>query len=870
MLRAALADRYRIERELGHGGMATVYLAHDIRHSRRVALKVLRPELAAVIGAERFLAEIRTTANLQHPHILPLHDSGETDSYLFYVMPYVEGESLRARLLREKQLPVLEAVRIATEMASALDYAHRHGVIHRDIKPENILLHESQALVADFGIALAVSNAGSSRMTETGLSLGTPQYMSPEQALGERDITARSDVYALGVVLYEMLSGEPPFTGPTPNAVVAKLLSDQPASLRRHRHTIPERVELAVLTALEKLPADRFTSAAEFAEALVSDQTHRRRSGNVLRRDPVITTRRFAASKLLWFGALALAGFGAAAAWLRVGGARGDSDPPVRFAVYLPGTARLSGSNPAPVFSRDGQYLVLPGVQNSARNLFLVPMSTGEPRLIPGTTNACCAAFSPDGRWLAFQARGKLMKVSLDGGSPIVLADAEGVGVAWGRDGTIIYNRKYNTGLWRISESGGVPDTLTSPGTEKGELGHWWPQFLPGGHAVLFTAYGGSVEQARIEVVSLKTGQRKTVLEGGSFGRYVSGGRLFYFRSGNVMAVPFSPSRREVKGAPVPVLQHVAVDRLNAVPLFTTSETGAMAWVPDSLYLAPRVLVWLNRAGRESPALADPGVYSDPRLSPDGQRVALTVEEETPDIWVLNLTSRIRTRLTRGPGVERYPLWTPDGRRVIYQAENGAFDVFSRSADASDTATLLISTRFDKYPFSMSPDGRQLVLMEDSLPERILIIQPELGRKAVVFAPVDFAQQAPMMSPDGRWLAFASNESGKLQMVIVPYGRPGSRRQVTQAGLSQAAYYPWIRWSANSKELFYATGDSLMTVPFESRTGVTATPRLILRGPYEFGDIAPDGQRFLAIKYLDQAAPRRFNVVLNWPELGTK
>src|SRR6266508_1034844 len=249
--------------------MATVYLAQDLKNHRQVAVKVLRPELAAVIGAGRFLAEIRTTANLQHPHILPLHDSGEAGSFLYYVMPFVEGESLRDRLRREKQLPIPDAVRIATEVASALDYAHRHNVIHRDIKPENILLHDGSALVADFGIALAVSTAGGgTRMTETGLSLGTPHYMSPEQAMGERDITARSDVYALGAVLYEMLTGDPPFTGNTAQAVVARVVTESPRPLVPQRHTIPRHVEAAVLTALEKLPADRFNTAAEFAEAL--------------------------------------------------------------------------------------------------------------------------------------------------------------------------------------------------------------------------------------------------------------------------------------------------------------------------------------------------------------------------------------------------------------------------------------------------------------------------------------------------------------------------------------------------------------------------------------------------------------------------
>jgi eukaryotic-like serine/threonine-protein kinase len=269
-LKDALADRYRVERELGTGGMATVYLAHDIKHDRDVAIKVLHPDLGAALGGERFLSEIRTTARLQHPHILPLLDSGEADGLLYYVMPLVTGETLRTRMQREHQLPIPEAVRIAREVASALDYAHRHGVVHRDIKPENILLHDGQAIVADFGIALAVQSASAHRITQTGLSLGTPQYMSPEQAMGEKSIDARSDVYALGAVLYEMLAGDAPFSGSSVQAIVAKVLTERPTALHTLRDTVPKHLEEAVFTALAKLPADRFASAAEFATALSS------------------------------------------------------------------------------------------------------------------------------------------------------------------------------------------------------------------------------------------------------------------------------------------------------------------------------------------------------------------------------------------------------------------------------------------------------------------------------------------------------------------------------------------------------------------------------------------------------------------------
>jgi len=269
-LSAALASRYRIERELGSGGMATVYLAHDLKHERDVAIKVLHPDLGAALGGERFLTEIRTTARLQHPHILPLLDSGEADTLLYYIMPLVRGETLRARLERERQLPIADALRIAREVAEALQHAHAQGIIHRDIKPENILLQDGHALVADFGIALAVQQAGGQRMTQTGLSLGTPQYMSPEQTMGERTIDARSDIYALGAVTYEMLAGDAPFTGNSVQAIVANVQSSEPERLSVVRTTVPPHVEHAVLTALAKLPADRFASVEEFADALAN------------------------------------------------------------------------------------------------------------------------------------------------------------------------------------------------------------------------------------------------------------------------------------------------------------------------------------------------------------------------------------------------------------------------------------------------------------------------------------------------------------------------------------------------------------------------------------------------------------------------
>ncbi len=401
-LATALADRYRLERELGAGGMATVYLAHDLKHDRDVAIKVLHPDLGAALGGERFLSEIRTTARLQHPHILPLLDSGEANGLLYYVMPLVTGETLRARLERERQLPIADAVRIAREVASALDYAHRQNVIHRDIKPENILLHDGSALVADFGIALAVQSAGGQRMTQTGLSLGTPQYMSPEQAMGERTIDARSDIYALGAVTYEMLAGDAPFLGSNVQAIVAKVLSEKPTPLHTLRDTVPEHIEVAVLTALAKLPADRFASAAEFATALVASTSTTTVSGARRATPPSRAAR--VARIAPWALTVALAA-ALAVVYARQSGTGASNNAPSRQQVTLwqyqmpspldAGATRLG--NEAAI-APDGSAIVFTDSTPAGRILMRKARDATDASPIPGTEGGIAPFYSPDGK----------------------------------------------------------------------------------------------------------------------------------------------------------------------------------------------------------------------------------------------------------------------------------------------------------------------------------------------------------------------------------------------------------------------------------------------------------------------------------------
>ena len=446
-LNAALEGRYRIDRELGEGGMAMVYLADDLRHERKVALKVLKPELAAVVGADRFLAEIKTTANLQHPHILPLFDSGEADSFLFYVMPYVEGESIRELITKEKQLGVKDALSITRKVSDALDYAHEHGVVHRDIKPGNVLLSErGEPLVADFGIALAVAQAGGGRITETGLSLGTPHYMSPEQATGDRDVDARSDVYALGCVLYEMLSGRPPFSASTAQGVLVQILTTDPPSITGLRRTVPLHVEGVLARALEKLPADRFKSAAEFTRAL-DDETFvyaprpmATDPGRPAVQAPAPVQEVAAPKKGRDFRLIAAVGVAAVmtgiAAWgwlqpepevntIRVS----TSDPAVKFPP---------GSGERLAISRDGSMIAVATSEAGVDGLLIRRADERNFGVISGTEGATTPTFSPDGQWLAFSAGGEIKRVEVEGG-PVLPIAAGAVGAHWGTDDKLVF-----------------------------------------------------------------------------------------------------------------------------------------------------------------------------------------------------------------------------------------------------------------------------------------------------------------------------------------------------------------------------------------------------------------------------------------------
>ncbi|MEP6999220.1 MAG: protein kinase [bacterium] len=874
-LQTAVRDRYLIGPVLGEGGMATVYRAEDLRHHRQVALKLLKPELGALLGGERFLAEIRVTANLQHPHLLPLFDSGEAKGLLYYVMPLVEGASLRARLDRERQLPVAEAVRIAVEVAGALDYAHRHGVIHRDLKPENILLHDGQALVADFGIALAVSRAGGERVTQTGMALGTPQYMSPEQAAAERTIDGRSDIYALGAVLYEMLTGEPPHTGATMQAVIARVLTQTPPSARTVRPSIPQHVAEALDRALAKVPADRFDTAQQFAQALTAQSVDvgsgaRGADASVLR----VNARKRRVT--VGVGALVLmaASSGATLAWSR----RGVADAHV---VRLLMKAPPDAVSPATIVP-DGSQLVYVGMSQGKRVLFIRPIDDFRATPIPGTENAIKPFISPDGKSVGYFATDdKIRRVSLSGGVPTVVASAFRLGNAtWGGDGedVIVTDFEKLGVLTWVRPSDGTTGMLTALDTARGEKAHYAPVAMPDGKSVVFRVEvrargtgGHEGELALVSVADAKAGPAPVTLLGIK-GRVAVGfveGWLIYEGAdpSTLMAVRLDLGKRRVEGTPTVVLQDVA-----GITAAHLARNGTLVYSHSSSSDNEAMLV--DSAG-VSKSLAEGmshGPYMNPRLSPDGHRLAIQgTSPEGSDLWIHDLASGTATRLTN-TGAALSPAWAPDGKRVIYVSiAAGQSALMSQPLDGS-AATLLFRAPAIVVSQGVTPDGRTLVFQRQI--NNVWSIWKTELEGAHTFVPVvheEFDNYMPALSPDATRLAYVSTSSGHHEIYVRTFPESGPPAQVSQEGGTEPA------WSRDGRRLYYRNGNQLLGVEIGAAgpsVGISARSALFRRtfeGEMPHANFVPtaDG-RFIMIGASAGATPDVV-VVLGWlTELRTR
>ena len=857
-LRASLADRYRIERELGQGGMATVYLAEDLKHKRHVALKVLKPELAAVLGAERFVQEITTTAALQHPHILPLFDSGTADGFLFYVMPFIQGETLRAKLDRETQLGIDEAVKITVEVADALDYAHRNGVIHRDIKPENILLHDGRPMVADFGIALALSAAAGGRMTETGMSLGTPHYMSPEQATAAKEITARSDVYSLASVLYEMLTGNPPHVGASAQQIIMKIVTEEAAPVASVRKAVPTNVAAALAKALEKLPADRFDSAKAFAEALGNPGFQTATTAMMGAGGTLVDGGRW---RRIALGAGAIAAVCAGLAlwgWFR----SGPKLPVLRYNMALPAGEQLAQTRGQRIaLSPDGSRLVYVGPGPDGTQLWSRSRDQLHGVSIPGTDRASTPFFSPDGSRVGYlvEQGARMQVVGFQGAPPITVADSAlgADGATWSDDGFIYYDGITSggtTGLVRVRPDGGRrSEQVTTVDTAGGEVDHYWPVALPKQRGVLFTIQKRNPREASdVAVLDLETMQRHTLVQGLT-ARYSTSGHLLYVTAvGDLMAVPFDLGRLQVSGEPFAVTSGIARREFGAVDL-TLSASGTLLYQFGGREVTAYEPVYVGRDGSET--VIDSSLTGDIRtlaLAPDGRQLALSIfgggDEQ---VWVKQLPNGPLTKLTFEGAQSFRPVWSPDGRYVGFISNSaGTIAMYRKRADGSSEAEL-VAAHPDRpvWDGSWSRDGRWVVYR--TTPQDIFARGPAPDTSTVPLLTASYNEAMPRLSPDGRWLAYTSDESGSAEVYVRPFPSTQSARwQVSTAGGGDP------RWAHSGRELFYWGFDGRLVSVEVLPGGTFATGRRtsLFDGSKYFGsssswDITPDDRRFILIRF---------------------
>jgi serine/threonine-protein kinase len=864
-LTAALVDRYRIQRELGQGGMAVVYLAEDFRHGRQVAIKVLHPELSAVLGGDRFLAEIKVTASLQHPHILGLIDSGDADGLLYYVMPYVAGESLRVRLARERQLPVEEALRLSREVASALDYAHRKGVVHRDIKPENILLQDGAALVADFGIALAVHQAGGSRMTQTGMSLGTPAYMSPEQAMGEREIGPRSDVYALGAMTYEMLAGEPPFTGPNSQAIVAKVLTEPPPPLRPKRPTVPPAAEAAILTALQKLPADRWGSAHEFSDALAGAGAQRSQPVPTV---PIPAARASRAPRrgyLAWAGWVMAALGAGVAAWALL---RPRPElPPSRLAILVPGLGGSGASSSLRhiAFLPGGEGVVYSVVgSGGALQLMRHNLDTESGSAIQGAVGMGSPLVSPDGRWLVGTqgVTRQVLRVPLDGGAPELVAPGlPGTDGAFAPDGSLWYSGE--GALGQVVGDSLVPRIR---GRQFRLL-----QILSDGRTALTVRTRVGNASGPVVLVDLKRGTEATLLSTPVIEARVTQGILVWVTGGGAMqAAPLDRSGARLTSGPVTIATNVAVTG-QAIAQLAVADNGNLAYIPQE----PASLVFVDRTGASRLVTSERRNFHHPLFSPDGRRHSLDFNSvEGRNVWILDLGDGTFSRATFDRDGHD-ATWTPDGRFLTYivpVARPGGGGVTlvllrKRPGSAEPPDTLLASPALS-YTGVWLKDGSALVTTASNLrqdPRRPDSAQTSTGSDAAIIrnggkGPLEplvasrFDENHVGVSPDGRWISFVSDQSGREEVYVRDLKGERDQVLVSVDGGSEPV------WSPDGRALFYRetkpenpflVAAQIATTP---ALGVTARKRLFPIGdivstaPHANYDVSPDGKTFVMVR----------------------
>jgi serine/threonine-protein kinase len=905
---------YEIGAAIGAGGMGEVYKARDTRLDRAVAIKVLPESLASDPQfRERFDREARAISQLSHPHICTLYDVGEDAGTAFLVMEYLEGETLEQRL-KKRAVPLDEALQIAIQIADALSVAHRRGIIHRDLKPGNVMLTKSGAKLLDFGLAKSSGGDGSAaglsmlpttpaNLTAQGAILGTFQYMAPEQLEGQ-DADARSDVFAFGALLYELVSGRKAFEGRSRASLIAAILEHDPPPLASLQPLAPASLDHIVAKCLAKNPDDRWQSARD-----VTTELKWLVSRNETRPAPTppAAGRSTRAVRAPIVVAVAVAiGFAAVASAVVVKQlSDGSSREVVRSIVTtvpadhllaLPTDATTNEGRPSRTsmaWSPDAQSIVFSASMGGRQQLYVRALNQLEAMPIAGTEGASNPFFSPDGQWIGFAAERALRKVAVSGGPATTIVVVPGTmwmyGASWGDDGSIVYALERG-GLWRVSAAGGTPERLTKPDMKKGELSHLLPQVLPGSRAVLFTVTHTPFpkwDDTEVVVHELATGSRRVLLKAAADGRYVASGHVVYLQRGTLMAAPFDLGSLKATGEGISVVAGVmqSANTTNAMfdsgaGQFAISAGGSLLYVPGGIFPDPeRAVVWVSRTGAEEPLTMPVRAYASPRLSPDGTRVTLWTQGDR-NVWIYDLARRSLTRVNVD-GRNARGIWAPDGNRIAFSSTVGGPEenVYVVSADGSGSPDRLVTCDCQSAAASWTPDGRAIVSVEwNETNYDIVLIDVAEGHRRTPLLHGKAEEQYPDISPDGRWIAYVSNESGKNEVYVQPFPDLGPRHQISTDGGTAPA------WSRDGRELFYTTTETfggqatltrMMAVAVATAPRFAAsTPRILFEGRYGATgmvrpyDVSLDGQRFLMVKQKDRAPVYASQMILvqNWLE----
>jgi serine/threonine-protein kinase len=882
-----MVSHYRILEEVGRGGMGVVYRAHDTRLERDVALKFLPAHLSASEQDKaRFIQEAKAAATLDHPNICTIHSIEEHDHQLFIVMQFVDGQLLRDRM---STLSLKQAMEIGIQVAEGLAAAHDKGVVHRDIKPENIMVRKDGiAQIMDFGLAKL---KGISRLTQEGSTVGTAGYMSPEQIQGQ-DADHRSDIFSLGVLLYEMMTGQLPFKGVHETAMAYEIVNVDATPMAVVKPEIDPELDRIVLECLEKDPGERFQSTAEIAKELrryKRESSRQRTTRTIAARQfekpptggpsqaspPVSSTWK----RFLWPAISAILAVAFAAALFTRPDGQANDVPVMMFPVNLPLRSPLVLGAASLAIAPDGKHIAYLAADQSTGNaggtnisaqLYLRPLADLTAKPMAGSEGASDPFFSADGQWVGFFVSGKLKKVSIFGGAAQEICTVDGFmrGACWDENDMIWFGH-LNSTILRVPASGGTPEPVTIIDTVRGEISHRFPQILPGNKWVLFTVKQNNItsfDEAVIVAENVETHERRELVRGGSYGRFVSAGYVMYARGTSLYAVPFDVDRVEVTGPPIPVLQGGMLNPLSGTANVEVSQNGILIYTPiGPVSGLNNILAWMDRSGKLTPIASEPKPYDDARLAPDNTSIALTLRAANDDIWVSDITRGTLTRLTFGGGNSGLPEWTPDGKKVIFPSERGKETrLFWKTADGSGSIEqfgVAASVGVNFRP-TMTPDGQRVIYgSRGDLWE--MPVGADQGAKPILETPS--FEDAPRLSSDGKLLAFLSDESGRNEVYVIPYPRLSGKWQISTDGAGSAPV-----WNPRGNELFYAQQGALMKVNVSGAPNVVfSRPEKICDLPpaiFGFHDIARDGSRFLITVSAEENSIRltQLNVVVGW------